>query len=112
VRDRASLARQVDDGDVENVYRLQVMNATETVRRVEVAADGLPGLHLREPVSVELHPVEARWISLVLRVPADTAHNQAPGAHEIRFTVTSPAQPDRGSAYSLTERSTFVLPRP
>ncbi len=29
VRDRASLARIVDEGRVENVYRLQVMNATE-----------------------------------------------------------------------------------
>jgi cytochrome c oxidase accessory protein FixG len=112
VRDRASLARQVDDGEVENVYRLQVMNATETVRRITVAADGLPGLRLREPVSVELHPVEARWISLALRVPADTAHNQTPGAHEIHFTVTEPALADGSGAFSVTEKSTFVLPRP
>ncbi|MBK6851375.1 MAG: cytochrome c oxidase accessory protein CcoG [Burkholderiales bacterium] len=112
VRDRASLARQVDDGDVENVYRLQVMNATETVRRISVTAEGLPGLRLREPVSVELHPVEARWISLALRVPADTAQKQTPGAHEIHFTVTESPLADGSGAYSVTEKSTFVLPRP
>jgi polyferredoxin len=32
VRDRGAMARVVDDGWVENVYRLQIMNATESVR--------------------------------------------------------------------------------
>jgi hypothetical protein len=82
------------------------------VRRITVAADGLPGLHLREPVSVELQPVEARWISLALRVPAVTAQIQTPGAHEIHFTVTEPALADGSGALHLTEKSTFVLPRP
>jgi polyferredoxin len=29
VRDRGTMARQVDDGFLENVYRVQIMNATE-----------------------------------------------------------------------------------
>ncbi len=44
VRDRASLARRVDDGQIENVYRLQVMNATEARQQFRLAVTGLPGL--------------------------------------------------------------------
>ena len=33
VRDRGALARLVEDGWVENVYRLQIMNATEQSQR-------------------------------------------------------------------------------
>ncbi len=44
VRDRAALARLVEDCYVENVYRLQVMNATERLQHYRVTADGLPGL--------------------------------------------------------------------
>ena len=39
VRDRATLARQVEDGEVENVYRVQIMNATERVQTYRVTAE-------------------------------------------------------------------------
>ena len=37
VRDRAVLARLVEGGRLENVYRLQIMNATETSQRYRIA---------------------------------------------------------------------------
>ncbi len=43
VRDRAALARLVEDGRIENVYRLQLMNASERAQRFEVRVQGLPG---------------------------------------------------------------------
>mgnify|MGYP000125439263 CR=1 FL=1 len=46
VRDRASLARIVDEGRVENIYRLQIMNATERPQQYRISADGLPGLRV------------------------------------------------------------------
>ena len=45
-RDRASLARIVSGGKIENVYRLQVMNATENMQNYRITATGLPGLIL------------------------------------------------------------------
>jgi cytochrome c oxidase accessory protein FixG len=110
LRDRAALARPVEDGYIENVYRLQIMNATEATQRYLVTAEGLPGLRLSEPVSLELRPVEARWISIALRVPPETAGNAAAGAHEIRFTIEQQAQATE-VARSLHEKSTFVIPR-
>jgi hypothetical protein len=40
VRDRASLSRIVAGGRLENVYRLQVMNATEEPQRYRITAEG------------------------------------------------------------------------
>ncbi|MFO1340011.1 MAG: cytochrome c oxidase accessory protein CcoG [Burkholderiaceae bacterium] len=110
VRDRATLARIVDDGQVENVYRLQVMNATESSQSYTVHADGLAGLALPAPVLFTLGPAEARWVTLSLRVPPETAAAQSPGAHEIHFTIERVANGNDGPR-QLREKSTFVLPR-
>ncbi len=110
VRDRSTLARQVEDGEVENVYRLQIMNATEMTQNYRVTVDGLPGLHLRDAVAVSVSPTEARWVSVTLRVPADTATQTTPGAHEVHFNIEREAQGSE-AARTLREKSTFVLPR-
>jgi len=110
VRDRAALARLVDDGQVENVYRLQIMNATESVQDYTVQVAGLPGIALPAPVRVQVGPAEARWITLSPRVPAQTALTLKPGAHEVEFTIERVAR-GGDDARSLREKSTFVLPR-
>ena len=38
IRDRGALAREVDGGKIENVYRLQLMNASEQPMRVTITA--------------------------------------------------------------------------
>ncbi|MDT8999173.1 cytochrome c oxidase accessory protein CcoG [Paucibacter sp. APW11] len=110
VRDRASLARLVDDGYIENVYRLQIMNATETPQRYTVQATGLPGLKLTQPVEVTVAAAEARWLSLALRVPPEAAAQAGAGAHEIHFDIQREAQAG-DAARALREKSTFVVPR-
>jgi cytochrome c oxidase accessory protein FixG len=110
VRDRGAMARQVEDGEVENVYRLQIMNATEMTQNYRVTVDGLPGLRQRDAVALSVAPTEARWVSVTLRVPAETAAQTAPGAHEVHFNIEREAQ-GSDPARSLREKSTFVLPR-
>jgi cytochrome c oxidase accessory protein FixG len=110
VRDRASLARVVDDGWIENVYRLQVMNATESVQTYRVVADGLPNLKLSDPVNLTLGPAEARWAVISLRVPPETGASTRPGAHEVHFVIERAATPT-DDARTLREKSTFVVPR-
>jgi cytochrome c oxidase accessory protein FixG len=110
VRDRGVMARQVDDGWMENVYRLQIMNATELPQSYSVRADGLDGLRQTETENVNLGPAEARWIAVALRVPPETAASKGPGAHEIHFTVQRLAA-GAESAREVREKSTFVLPR-
>jgi cytochrome c oxidase accessory protein FixG len=110
VRDRSTLARQVEDGFVENVYRLQIMNTTESTQHYTVQADGLPGLRLSQPLSVEVGPIEARWVSLSLRVPPETAAQATPGAHEVHFTIERQGA-QASETHSLREKSTFMIPR-
>lgn len=110
VRDRASLARQIEDGVIENVYRLQLMNATERPQRYEVTVEGLPGLALNRPVDATLAPAEARWVSVSLRLPPEGAARSGAGAHPIHFQIRRLAS-EEDAERALSEKSTFVVPR-
>ncbi len=110
VRDRNTLARLVDDGWVENVYRLQVMNTTESPQRYAVRAGGLDGIVPAAPVSLELGPAEARWVVVALRIPPQTALAVKPGVQPIGFDVAQLASA-AGAAREVHEKSTFVIPR-
>lgn len=107
VRDRASLARLVDNGRIENVYRLQVMNASEEARRVRIGVTGLAGAEIAGTAEVELAPAQARWVTLAVRVPPEAAQAAGPGAHPIRFEIVA----EDAAARTLVEKSTFVVPR-
>lgn len=107
VRDRASLARMVGQGRIENVYRLQLMNATERSQRYRIAVDGLAGAELAQDAEVQVLPAEARWVTVAVRVPPQSALAAGPGAHPIRFQVTA-----MGHTHDVVvEKSTFVVPR-
>ena len=110
VRDRSTLARQVGDGEVENVYRLQIMNVTETPQTYRITAQGLDGLYTADARVVAVAATEARWVGVTLRLPPQTVARTSPGAHEIAFGIERLAQ-GGDATHSLREKSTFVLPR-
>jgi cytochrome c oxidase accessory protein FixG len=103
VRDRASLARIVSGGKIENVYRLQVMNATESTQTYRIAASGLPGLVLSSEGTISVNATESRWVPVTLRLPYQGANA---GSHEIHFEVEAINSPGR-----VTEKSVFLVPR-
>jgi cytochrome c oxidase accessory protein FixG len=103
VRDRASLSRIVAGGKLENVYRLQVMNATEQPQRYRIAAAGLEGLALASPAELEVGPAESRWVPVRLQIGYGSA---APGSHVIHFTVS-----DATGQSQVSEKSVFLIPR-
>jgi cytochrome c oxidase accessory protein FixG len=103
VRDRASLARLVPGGRLENVYRLQVMNATEHPQRYRIDAAGLPGLSLASDPVVEIGPAESRWVAVRLQVPDGSA---TPGSHPIHFDIA-----EIGGDAHVREKSVFLVPR-
>ena len=73
VRDRASLARMVEDGRIENVYRLQVMNATERLQHYRVAVDGLPEVRISGATQVDVESAQARWFAVAAWLRACSA---------------------------------------
>ncbi len=107
VRDRAALARIVAGGQIENVYRLQIMNAAEQPLRFELAAGGLPGLQMATESRVRVESTQAQWVSVRLQLPYDAA---AAGSHPIVFHVR--AFDETGANLGeLHEKSVFLVPR-
>ena len=111
VRDRGVMARVVDDGWVENVYRLQIMNATESVQRYRVAAAGLPQMATDLRGDVIIEPAQARWVAIAVRVPPQTAAAAGPGSHVVHFHIERVQETAGDSSATLQERSTFMVPR-
>ena len=110
VRDRGTLARLVEDGRIENGYRLQIMNATEHTQRYRITASGLQGAQVVGRREADLGPAEARWLPLAVQVPAEVASLAGAGAHGLTFDIErleGPGQPSN----TVSERSTFVIPR-
>ena len=109
IRDRGVLARQVEDGRIENVYRLQVMNASESTQRFDISVVGLPQARLIAPLPVQVPGTEARWVAVSVQIPAQVAQALGAGVHPMQFEIVRGAtgQP----AARVTEKSTFVVPR-
>jgi cytochrome c oxidase accessory protein FixG len=110
VRDRGSLARIVDEGRIENVYRLQVMNNTERPQRYQFSVTGLAGALVQSRGETLLAPAESRWVPLAVQLPPEQAQALGPGAHKLMFQVTREADAEH-PAVSVNEKSTFVVPR-
>ena len=113
VRDRGALARMVQDGRIENVYKVQLMNATERPLRLRIGVEGLPDATLDSAGEVELGPTEARWVPLAVQVPPQAARALGAGAHSMRFRIAEAATTTGATAapFELREKSTFVVPR-
>ena len=103
VRDRAALSRIVAGGRLENVYRIQIMNATETEQQYRLSATGLEGLELASDTEVTVGPAESRWVPVRLQIPYGSA---APGSHPVEIHIGAV----QGSAH-IAEKSVFIVPR-
>ncbi len=103
VRDRGVMTRIVPGGNIENVYQLQVMNATESAQRYKITAAGLPGLTLASENVVRLESTQSRRVAVRVQAPFDAA---APGSHVIHFEIESIDAPGH-----LSEKSVFLVPK-
>jgi cytochrome c oxidase accessory protein FixG len=103
VRDRGVMARVVEAGKVENVYSIQIMNATEAGQRYKISVDGLPGLAIMTEDTFKIGSTQSRWVAVRVQAPPEA---DKPGSHEIHFTIESLDSPGR-----LREESKFIIPR-
>ena len=108
VRDRAALARIVTGGLIENVYRLQFMNAAEKRLHFKIEAEGLQGLSLVTESIVAVQATESLWVPVRLHLPYDAA---TPGSHTIHFRITSFVDNDSQVLGEVVEKSAFLVPR-
>ena len=104
VRDRGVMTRIVSGGNIENVYQLQIMNATESAQHYRITALGLPGLMVTPDNVVLVEPTQSRRVAVRVQLPFEAA--PAAGSHPIRFEIESLDTPGH-----LTEQSVFLIPR-
>ncbi|MDP3743322.1 MAG: cytochrome c oxidase accessory protein CcoG [Methylotenera sp.] len=108
VRDRGVMARLAPGGMLENVYRLQIMNATEATQHYQLSATGINHLAIESDVAakdktVTVNAAESRWIPVRLQIPDGS---MASGSHKVQFEVKS-----MDSKESVVEKAVFVVPR-
>lgn len=109
VKDRGALARVVEDGIVENVYRLQIMNRTEQPQRYQISAQGIAGLELRT-TEVSTPPAGIRSVVVSLRLPLSAAELLRGHSAPVNFDVTL-LDSTRAAPAVQREKSTFFIPR-
>jgi cytochrome c oxidase accessory protein FixG len=105
IRDRGTLAREVEEGMIENVYRLQIMNSSEDARRYVLSVGGLETVFIDSDTEVEVAPAGNRLVPVRVRIQPGIGE---PGTHAIYFGVTDRDDP----GVSVSERTTFYIPRP
>ena len=102
-RDRGSVARMVGQGQVENVYRLQIMNATEQPQSYQIRVAGLQGAAVVTAAEISIDAASSRSVPVRVQVsPGISA-----GSHPIAFVVSVPTQPGD----EVMEKSVFLVPQ-
>ncbi len=110
LRDRTTLARVVEDGAVENIYRLQIMNATEEKQVYRVQVSGLDKARIIPDETVRIEPTEAEWITVSVRIPFETVQKESSGVKPLQFDVVRQAD-SADAQVTVREKTTFVIPR-
>ena len=91
---------------VENVYRVQIMNTAEAPREYRLTPEGLPGLAIAGlPQPVKVDAASAKLFALRLEAPAEAA---APGTHKVEIVIEDTQDP----SVRRRENTTFILPQP
>ncbi len=103
IRDRSVLAREADDGRVENVYNLKIMNTTEAPQRYSLAVDGLDGIEIQDAPIVEVASSENHELTIVVRVPPESGKK---GANTIYFDIKAESR----NEIAVREKASFLMP--
>ncbi|MBS0387271.1 MAG: cytochrome c oxidase accessory protein CcoG [Proteobacteria bacterium] len=90
IRDRNSLFRLLDDGRIENVYTLKILNKSELNRRIDVSVSG-PGVLTLDPASPSYSVAPGEVYPAVVRVRRDAY--QPAGSETIQFHITARDDP-------------------
>ena len=84
IRDRGTLSREVEGGLIENVFRLQIMNVTESPHRYSIAVMGMDKLELIGEPEVSLDAASNKNLTVQVRVPPESGKV---GSNEIFFDI-------------------------
>lgn len=103
IRDRSTLAREADDGRIENVYNLKIMNTTEEPQRYLLAVDGMDGIEILDAPVVDVASSENHELTVVVRVPPESGKK---GANTIYFDIKAESR----NEIAVHEKASFLMP--
>jgi len=103
IRDRGVMSRLTPEGNVENVYQLQVTNVTEAAHSYHISVKGLNGLSLVSNNEFTVDAAGERLIAVSLQMRDGSVSS---GTHPIQFEIEA-----LGSEDEVTEKSVFYMPR-
>ncbi len=103
IRDRGTLAREVEDEQIENVFRLQVMNVSEQPQRYTMSVSGIESIAINGPTEIEVPAATTKSVSVAVRVPE---HSAKKGTNTIYFDVRSLSD----DKVSVHEKARFLRP--
>jgi cytochrome c oxidase accessory protein FixG len=103
IRDRGVMSRLVPGGNVENVYRLQITNATESAQSYRISIAGLDGLSIASNKEFMVDAASTRMVAVSLQIMDGTLKS---GTHPIKFGVEA-----LGTDLNVSEKSIFYMPR-
>jgi cytochrome c oxidase accessory protein FixG len=104
IRDRGSMGREVEDGMIENVYRLQIMNTDERPHRYRISVNGVDSIAMASGDQVALPATASRAVPVRVRIDHGKGEK---GSNKITFTVRALDEDD----LAVTEKAVFIVPR-
>lgn len=114
MRDRGALAREVDGVRIENIYRIQIMNASENNMDVQINATGLSDLKILDSQGQVLNNIKvgpASNLLMPIKVSTITGIND-PGNYPIYFDVLAQELSEKEAITRIRhEKSSFIVPR-
>jgi cytochrome c oxidase accessory protein FixG len=108
IKDRGSLARVVEDGQIENVFTLHIANGTEQAQHYRVEASGLPGLRIATPAELDVPSTGLGTLVLRLVLPPEAAAPYRGRANPISLEVSTERD---GVVTTKNEKTTYYVPR-
>jgi polyferredoxin len=108
------LAREVEGVRIENIYRIQIMNASEHPMKVQIKAAGLDDLRILNSQGKEISEINVGPASnqlLPVKVSSTIGQNLS-GNYPIHFDVVAQELVgDKAITRTREEKSTFIIPR-
>ena len=104
IRDRGAMGHEVEDGMVENVYRLQIMNTAETPHRYKITVSGIDNIALVTTDEVSLAGTEGRAVPARVRVAHGKGHT---GSNKIIFKLMAIDD----EQLQVKEQAVFFVPK-
>ena len=103
IRDRG-IPKITENGAIENVYRLQIMNTQEVAHTYQISVKGIAGAVIVNESSVDVKSASAVAFPVRVRIPAGAAET---GSNRIRFVVKDISVPK----ITVTEKAVFLVPK-